>query len=239
MNATAITKPLGLLFDQAALRTLISEPVKIASKKEPGGSFRIPFKHWGYATEYVSGACGRTDMSPEDYLRRVFLEAALMYESASLGSMVRITATKGKLTATFGVDVKRMSYFFRDRDVVLNAKGSTARIFHIVRAHVRKNGTAVPMHFRGLKAFEWAGQKINITVPGRDHFHLSEFDVAHVSEDEIKEQKEKLSGRRASRRPPQGDRAGRPAVAHHRHRAGADQDLLMPRQVDPSPGADL
>ena len=41
------------------LRRLISETVKIASKKEIGGSFKIPFKHWGYATEYVSGVVPR------------------------------------------------------------------------------------------------------------------------------------------------------------------------------------
>lgn len=163
------------------LRQLMIDTIKIASKKELGGSFKIPHKHWGYASEKIAGACGRTDMSPEDYLRRCFMEAALMYENASLGSMVRITASKGNLTATFGVDIKRMSYFFKDRDVVLNSKGSTARIFHIVRPHVRRDGAAVPMHFRGLKEFDWAGHKIAITVPGRDHFHLTEFDVGTVS----------------------------------------------------------
>jgi hypothetical protein len=176
------------------LRTLISETIKIASKKEVGGSFKIPHRHWAYATEYVSGACGRTDMSPEDYLRRCFMEAALMYESASLGSMVRITATKGRLTAAFGVDVKRMSYFFKDRDVVLNSKGSTARIFHIVRPHVRSNGKAVPMHFRGLREFEWAGHKIAITVPGRDHFPLAEFDVGAVGDGKKVDMRKMLVG---------------------------------------------
>jgi hypothetical protein len=42
------------------------------------------------------------------------------------GRMVRITATKGKLAATFGVDIKRMSYFFKDRDVVLPMFARTA-----------------------------------------------------------------------------------------------------------------
>ena len=166
------------------LRTLISEKIKIASKKASPGSFTIPHKYWGYPTEYIGGASGRLDMSPEDYLRRCFMEAALMYESASLGSMVRITAAKGKLTAAFGVDIKRMSYFFRDRDVVLNAKGSTARIFHIVRPHIRKGGAVVPMHFRGLREFEWAGYKVGISVPGRDHFHPTEFDIGSVTETE-------------------------------------------------------
>ena len=144
--------------------------------------------HWGIAD--IAGAYGRTDMPPEDYLCRVFMEAALMYESAALGSMIRITATKGKLTATFGVDVKRTSYFFSDRDVVLNAKGSTARIFHIVRPHTRKDGSVVPMHFRGLNQFEWAGHQINITVPGRDHVPLPEIDFGAV---DMSEQEAKLT----------------------------------------------
>jgi hypothetical protein len=159
------------------LRSLMNEQLKIQSKKEPGGSFKIPHKRWGYPTEQLNWASGRLNMSPEDYLRRCFMEAALMYESAALGSMIRITATKGKLAAAFGVEIKRTAYFFKDRETVLNAKGSTARIFHIVRPHVRKNGTVVPLHFRGLKEFEWAGHKIKITVPGLDHFHLTEFDV--------------------------------------------------------------
>ena len=157
------------------------------------GHFSIPYTHWGIAD--VAGAYGRLDMPPEDYLCRVFMEAALMYESAALGSMVRITATKGKLTATFGVDVKRMSYFFSDRDVVLNSKGSTARIFHIVRAHTRKDGSTVPFHFRGLRQFEWAGHQINITVPGRDHAPLPEFDVGSVDmSDEEAKQKRAIRG---------------------------------------------
>ena len=177
------------------LKTFICESITIASKKMAGGSFKIPHKHWGYPTEYVSGASGRLDMPPEEYLCRVFMEAALMYENASLGSMVRITASKdsGKLNAVFGVDIKRMAYFFKDRDVVLNAKGSTARIFHIVRPHTRKSGASVPMHFRGLKSFNWANYKIDITVPGRDHLHLSSWDVGSVNltPDEFKKEKKK------------------------------------------------
>ena len=38
------------------------------------------------------------------------------------------------------------------------------------------------------------------------------------------------------RRP--GDRAGRPAVAHHRHRAGADQDRLAELRLQRSPAGD-
>ena len=106
--------------------------------------------------------------------------------------MIRITATKGKLTAAFGVDIKRTSYFFRDRRSRAQFRGSTTHIFHIVRPHVRKNGKAVPMHFRGLREFEWAGHKIKISVPGRDHFHLTEWDVGSIPESMVKDKKSVL-----------------------------------------------
>jgi hypothetical protein len=87
------------------------------------------------------------------------------------------------LTATFGVEVKRMAYFFKDRDVTvgtLTVGGRRRPVFHIVKPHMRrtkKGETAVGMHFSGLKDFEWAGYGIHITVPGRDHLHLAEIDI--------------------------------------------------------------
>jgi hypothetical protein len=157
------------------LRRLISERITIVGRD---GTFTIPNKHWGIGN--MQFAHGREDFSPEEYLSRIFVEAALMYESSALGSMIRIEATKGRLAATFGVDVKRTSYFFKDRDVTLNKSGRRARIFHIVRPHIRKTRAgeiAVKLHFRGLRVFEWAGYKISITVPGLDHFILPELDV--------------------------------------------------------------
>ena len=146
-----------------------------------GETFYIPSTHWGVPLDCLRWAVGRHDASPEDYLRRVFIETALMYQSSVLGSMVRIEVKKGDLVATFGVEIKRMAYFFKDRDVKLNQLGSTARIFHIVRPHVRKNGTSVKMHFRGLREFEWAGYKVSISVPVRDHFSLPEVDFGAKS----------------------------------------------------------
>jgi hypothetical protein len=178
------------------LRMLLNEQVNIRSSRN-GERFSIPFKRWGYPTECLTWASGRADMSPEDYLRRCFMEAALMYESASLGSMIRVEAAKGNLSAVFGVEIKRTSYFFKDRDVVLNDKGSVARIFHIVRPHTRttKDGPIdVKMHFRGLKQFEWANHKVSITVPGLDHFHLSDFDIGSLNDEDAKKYKGELMG---------------------------------------------
>jgi hypothetical protein len=41
--------------------------------------------------------------------------------------------------------------------------------------HVHGHEYAVPIHFRGLREFEWAGYHVKISVPFRDH--LSTFDV--------------------------------------------------------------
>ena len=113
-----------------------------------------------------------------------------MYETAAMGSMIRVVASKGNLNATFGVEIKRTSYFFKDRDVTLTAKGRRARIFHIVRPHVRhtKRGEeAVKLHFRGLRKFTWAGYRIDITVPGLDHFNVAEIDVGITNMSKIRE----------------------------------------------------
>jgi hypothetical protein len=168
------------------LRMLIHEKVNIRTRHgiDRGKMFSIPNTHWGIPTDYLNWAVGRKE-SPENYLRRCFIEAALMYETASLGSMIRIEATKGGLTAAFAVEIKRTAYFFKDRDVGnVTATGRKKPIFHIVRPHMRhtKHGDKpVKMQFRGDKEFEWAGYQIKITVPGIDHFHLPEFNVGSVS----------------------------------------------------------
>jgi hypothetical protein len=33
------------------------------------------------------------------------------------------------------------------------------------------------MHFRGVRRFTWAGYKVKITVPGKDHPMLEEVDI--------------------------------------------------------------
>ncbi len=165
------------------LRQLIHDKIRIKSKKENNGSFSIPNKHWGYPEEHLNWA-HRENISPEDFLRRCFMEAALMYETASMGSMIRVAASKGNLTATFGIEIKRTSYFFKDRDIVLTPKGKRARIFHIRRPHVRKTkhgDVGVKLSFPGLKQFTWAGYQISITVPGLDHANLTELNIGSDS----------------------------------------------------------
>lgn len=165
------------------LRQKIHERVVIKWTKGPyGGRCDEPTEfthtHWDVPDRYLRWAHRDfSDIEPEDYLRRLFIEAACMYESAVLGSMVRIAVQRGDLVATFGVEIKRMSHFFRDRDVSLTVKGARRPVFHVVRPHIRKTGAEVPMHFRGMREFDWAGYKVSVTVPGLHHEPLPEFDV--------------------------------------------------------------
>lgn len=165
------------------LKSKIHERVEIKWSKGPyGGKCLEPTSfihtHWDVPDRYLSWSHREINaLEPEDYLRRLFIEAACMYESAALGSMVRIAVSKGDLTCTFGVAIKRMAHFFKDRDVALTVKGARRPVLHLVRPHVRKNGADVKMHFRGMREFTWAGYRVSVTVPGRDHSPLPEFDI--------------------------------------------------------------
>lgn len=168
------------------LRSRITERVVLKWSRGPrGGPQRyhpetvFTNTHWTVPDRYLSWA-HMEQIEPQEYLRRLFVEAAEMYAAASMGSMIRVAVTKNNLVATFGVEIKRTPYFFKDRDVVLNEHGTKKRIFHIVRPHTRVDGRHVPMHFRGLRDFTWAGYRVSITVPGRDHLQLPELDIGSV-----------------------------------------------------------
>lgn len=166
-----------------ALKVLDTKMVSVKSKRELNW-FRIPNRAWRIPNELEKWAKLHGDTA-NGYLSRIFLETVARFERSQY-SMVRVSATKGDLTATFGVHIKRTAYFFQDRDIQLTPDGgSKKRIFHIVRPHTRqtKNGaTTIPMHFRGLREFEWAGYKILITVPGKHHVSIAEFNVGATDE---------------------------------------------------------
>jgi hypothetical protein len=61
----------------------------VARGPDRGHKFEIPVKHWHVPVEYLSWVTGSTAMSPEDYLRRTFIEAAMMYQSASLERLTK------------------------------------------------------------------------------------------------------------------------------------------------------
>ena len=130
---------------------------------------------WQIPYEYKRWAKAH-GLDAQTHLSHLFCQAVKDIEYAQL-SMLRIEVSKGDLTAVFGLNHKRIAYFFQDRDIVLNDAGRKKRIFHMVRPHMRKDGTQVPTQFRGMREFTWAGYKVYISVPGRDHFVPLEFNV--------------------------------------------------------------
>lgn len=143
----------------------------------------IPSRQWRIPHEMEEWA-KQHKISVQTFLVNTFLGAMEAYEQSGW-SMVRVEVTKGDMSAVIGVSVRRMAYFFKDRDYVLDEHGKRSRIFHIVRAHERESRgqkTSVRLHFRGEREFIWAGYGVSITVPGRDHFMISEFDIGTTDE---------------------------------------------------------
>lgn len=145
-----------------------------------GYTSQVPHQRWGIWPEFIRWAQDHK-AEPSRFLAGVFTNAANRFQAVN-SSMIRVTARKNGIAATFGVDVTRTPYFFADRDETVSQTGSKQRIFHIVRPHVRANGRGVRLHFRGLRRFTWNGYDIHITVPGLEHLDLTEFDVGAYDE---------------------------------------------------------
>jgi hypothetical protein len=152
-----------------------------SGKIGPWWDWRIPHDYDNWATQH--------GLDAQSHLTHMFCDCVKHVEFADF-SMLRVEITKDDMHAIFGISPRRMAYFFQDRDIVLTAKGRKRRVFHFVRPHIRKDGAAVHAHFRGLKEFHWASYDVRITVPGRDHMLLSEFDVP-VEFDPIKKKGQK------------------------------------------------
>jgi hypothetical protein len=144
--------------------------------RKPNGVTVIPERGWHIPDEYESWARSH-GIDVQTHLSHMFCDAARKIENQELSSMIRVAASKEDMTASFGVDIRRTAYFFKDRDIALTDTGTRRKVFHLVRPHVRGDGTVVKMHFRGEREFTWAGYDVKITVPGRDHLLLQEFTV--------------------------------------------------------------
>jgi hypothetical protein len=160
-----------------ALRTIDTKWVPVRGKHE---TFHVPQREWRLAGEYKRWA-KEHGQDPQHFLAEIFLMAIKRQEMAQY-SMVKVNVRKGKMTAVFGVNHERMSYFFQDRDIHLTEGGRRKPIFHAVRAHTRSDGTVVPLQFRGERSFTWAGYDVLITVPGKHHADINFFDVGSVDE---------------------------------------------------------
>lgn len=145
------------------LRMLTTSIVEI-QRKHKLEFFNIPKREWKIPKDYFPQNQKRYNEPPEQFLARIFINVVGQYEQSKL-SMARVVVRKNKMTAMFGLNLRRVAYFFQDRDVVIDQEGTRKRIFHSVRAHERADGTAVRLHFRGLRQFTWAGYDVEIKIP--------------------------------------------------------------------------
>jgi hypothetical protein len=172
----------------AALRMLDTKWIPIREKHK-NHIFHIPQRAWHLPSDYEEWAKLHHE-NAQEFLARLFCDSVAHQEHAHY-SMIRVAATKGDITAVFGVNIRRLAYFFQDRDIELNESGKRKQVFHMVRAYVRQDGTAVRFHFRGTRQFTWAGYDVLITVPGRDHLMLNEIDIGATDEYWIDEKEQK------------------------------------------------
>ena len=159
------------------LRMIETKMVPVLAKGK-NRYFNIPQRAWRIPHRYDEWA-ERKGLDAQTFLATLFVNAARTFERSNY-SMIRVEAKKEDMTAVFSVNVRRMAYFFRDRDYVLSPSGTRKAVFHMVRAHKRrtKHGTsAIRFHFRGEHEFTWAGYQVSVTVPGRDHLMLPEVDI--------------------------------------------------------------
>ena len=163
-----------------ALRQHLLQPL---TRSRKGRDFYIPARQPGFDYHLQQWA-GENKRPVAEHLAVVFQLAANAWEVGTQNSMTRISVRKDRLTAAFSVNVQRTPYFFADRDVTFGAKRK--KIFHIVRAHERetKSGTsAVRMHFRGARQFDWQGYAVTISVPG--WHHPDQYDLAASAHTDI------------------------------------------------------
>lgn len=162
------------------LNMKISEIVRFTTRKQNGygkGECSLRRERWGIPDFYKDIF---NDMGMKDGLLWLFASTARQFEIHSLQEMIDVKATKNGISATFGVDIERTPYFFKDREANY-VDGKKKRIFHIVRPHERVMGDGnvkvIKTHFRGDKEFMWNGYKISINIPEREkswrHFDMS------------------------------------------------------------------
>ena len=127
-----------------------------------GKNFQIPARGWGLPKEFEDWARNSHDDDIQHFLVGLFLDTIIQVENSRI-AMVRIAVTKDGMTAVFAVNIRRTAYFFQDRDIQVTNGGTRKPVFHVVRPHVRSDGVAVKMHFRGARDFTWAGYNVHIS----------------------------------------------------------------------------
>lgn len=169
------------------LKSKLSSSVKCRIKhgKDRGRHFIFHKQEWGIPPMLHEWAKNKQGMSTEEFLCAQFAFSAGVIESSAY-SNTRIDVKKGTMHAAFSVDIKRVPYFFKDRNTTITtATGAKRRVFHIVRPHLRKGTVAVKMHFRGEREFGWNGYRVRISVPGKHHVTLHSFSGGLLDSDQV------------------------------------------------------
>lgn len=141
-------------------------------------------KRWEYpySKEYLAELKWRETPTPEEFILAEVGVTLRCYEEAN-ASMIQVRATKNGVCTLVNVNVEATPSFFDDREDVIEGNAKK-KIFHIVRANERIGSRGVRLHFRGLREFVWNGYQIDISVPGRDHLDVKEFNVTAVREED-------------------------------------------------------
>jgi hypothetical protein len=167
------------------LRRLLrgSKPIRATHGRDRGGTFTIPVQRWGIH-EFFRDWAAEHHQAVSDFLVQTFILAANFFEHARYG-MAEVRVAKDNMVANFNIDIKDTSRFFRERTTMAE-DGKKRRIFHIVRAHERANGSVVRFHFRGERQFGWKGYQVQITVPGLHKRDIGELQGGAGDESQVK-----------------------------------------------------
>jgi len=172
------------------LKVLENKTITIRGKKGKGrgSTFTIPQRRWG-VPEFFEVWAKEHGEDVRPFLASIFIGTANA-QIAAANSMIKVKAYKGRLAAIFSVNILRTPYFFKDRDLCVDHSGKKKKIFHIVRTHIRKTGSVVRTHFRGMREFNWNGYKIRITVPGWHHVNTHELDIGAADGEHVENNKD-------------------------------------------------
>lgn len=154
-----------------------------AGRHSSYGDVRRTVQKWDYPFSKEWIAAAKSNLTPQQYVLAEIGFTLWSYEAAN-ASMIQVRASKSGVCTLVNINVEQTPGFFEDRDDVI-VDGVKKRIFHVVRAHERIGSKGVRLHFRGLREFLWNGYAIEISVPGRDHLDLREFNATAIDgEDE-------------------------------------------------------
>lgn len=142
-----------------------------------GNIFRMEWSYPSFLREWVADCNLRNkeNKTIDQWAAFIFTIMVNAVQSSEFDMNVRVK--KDGRVATFAINMLRTPYFFSEREKTKNKNGSTVRILHIVRPHMR-NGKAIKAHWRGERRFMWNGYEVSIGMPGKHFAALSDFTAA-------------------------------------------------------------